>query len=174
VIARLRGQAGVTITELVVSMTLIGAVGAVFLPLLGTATRSIRPMEAQSQAVDDLRNSLATIGRELRSAVCITAPTQNGSGNVLSFTTEANNEQYQVSYTVANGQLIRERPDQGRVTLVASGLVGEANAFTYISNPRQTVKVELTFQPDPTEPGRELSTVMVGRNAYQQTAEQNC
>lgn len=170
-IARLRSQAGVTITEMVVSMTMIGAVGAVFLPILGTATRSVRPMQAQSQAVDDLRNSLATIGRELRSAVCVAAPDANGpSGNVLSFTTEANNEQYDVTYTVTGGQLIRQRPDQGQITLVASGLVGEDDAFTYISNPRQTVQVQLTFQPDPTQPGRELSTVMVGRNAYQQTA----
>ena len=172
---RLRAQAGVTITEVVVSMTLVGLVSAVFLPLLATATRSVPPMQAQSKAVDDLRNSLATIGRELRSAMCVTSPSANGaSSNVLSFTTEANNERYEVTYTVTGGQLIRNRPDQGQVTLVASGLVGEQNAFTYIANPRQTVKVQFTFKPDPAEPGRELSTEMVGRNAWQQTAATNC
>ena len=173
-IARLRSQVGVTITEMVVSMTLVGTVGAVFLPILATATRSVRPMQAQSEAVDDLRNSLATIGRELRSALCVAEPTNTASGNVLRFTTEANNEQYEVTYTVTGGQLIRHRADQGQMTLVASGLVGEDDAFTFIANPRQTVKVQFTFQPDPTQPGRELSTVMVGRNAYQQTAGVNC
>lgn len=174
-ISRLRAQAGVTITEMVVSMTLVGVVSVVFLPLLATATRSVAPMQAQSVAVDDLRNSLATIGRELRSALCVTSPSANGpSSNVLSFTTEANNERYDVTYTVAGGQLIRSRPDQGQVTLVGSGLVGEQNAFTYIANPRQTVTVQFTFQPDPSHPARELSTVMVGRNAYQQTAATNC
>ena len=174
-IGRLRAQAGVTITEMVVSMTLVGIVSMVFLPLLATATRSVAPMEAQSKAVDDLRNSLATIGRELRSALCVAAPDANGlSGNVLSFTTEANNQQYDVTYTVTGGQLIRHRPDQGQTTLVASGLVGEEDAFTFLANPRQTVKVQFTFQPDPSQPGRELSTVMVGRNAYQQTAGVNC
>ena len=174
-IARLRSQVGVTITEMVVSMTLITTVAAVFLPILGTATRSVRPMQAQSEAIDDLRNSLATIGRELRSALCVAEPAANtGSGNVLRFTTEANNEQYEVTYTVTGGQLIRSRPDEGQLTLVASGLVGEADAFTFIANPRQTVKVQFTFQPDPTQPGRDLSTVMVGRNAYQQTAGVNC
>jgi type II secretory pathway pseudopilin PulG len=168
VISRLRSQAGVTITEMVVSMTLIGAVGAVFLPILGTATRTVRPMQNQSQAIDDLRNSLATIGREIRSAVCVAEPAANSaSSNVLSFTTAANNETYDVTYTVTGGQLIRTRPDEGQVTLVASGLVGEDDAFTYIANPRHTVRVQLTFQPDPSLPGRELSTVMVGRNAWQ-------
>lgn len=172
---RLRSQAGVTVTELVVTMTLVGLVSAVFLPLLATATRSVPPMQAQSRAVDDLRNSLATIGRELRSAMCITAPSANGpSSNVLSFTTEANNERYDVTYTVTGGELIRSRPDEGQLTLVASGLVGQDDAFTYIANPRQTVKVHFTFQPDPAHPGRELSTEMVGRNAYQQTAATNC
>ncbi len=174
-IGRLRSQAGVTITEMVVSMTLVGTVSAVFLPLLASATRSVAPMEAQSKAVDDLRNSLATIGRELRSALCVTSPSANGpSSNALSFTTEANNQRYDVTYTVAGGRLVRSRPDQGQVTLVASGLVGAQNAFTYIANPRQTVKVQFTFQPDPARPGRELSTEMVGRNAYQQTAATNC
>lgn len=166
-IARLRAQAGVTITEMVVSMTLVGTVSAVFLPILGTATRSVRPMQAQSEAIDDLRNSLATIGRELRSALCVAEPQANAaSGNVLTFTTEANNEQYEVTYTVADGQLIRHRPDEGQLTLVGSGLVGEEDAFTFIETPRRTVRVQFTFQPDPSQPGRELSTVMAGRNAW--------
>ena len=175
-IDRLRDQAGITITEMIVATMLVGVVGAVFLPLLATATRNVRPLEAQSQAIDDLRNSLATIGRELRSAVCVYEPSANGpSSNVLHFKTVINNEEeYEVTYTVTGGQLIRNRPDQGRVTLVASGLVGEDAAFSYISNPRQTVKVQFSFQPDPTEPPRELSTVMVGRNAYQKTAWQEC
>ena len=121
-IARLRSQVGVTITEMVVSMTLIATVAAVFLPILGTATRSVRPMQAQSEAIDDLRNSLATIGRELRSALCVAEPAANaGSGNVLRFTTEANNEQYEVTYTVADGQLIRHGPTRVSSRWSASG-----------------------------------------------------
>jgi type II secretory pathway pseudopilin PulG len=178
VIARLRGQAGITISELVVSVLLINIAGAVFLPLLDKANRSVRPMEAQSQAIDDLRNSLAAIGRELRSARCVYEPsgTPDGSvsGNVLHFKTEANNTEYEVTYTVTGGQLIRNRPDEGQLTLIASGLVGEDDAFTYISNPRQAVKVQLSFQPDPSQPPRELSTVMVGRNAYEESASTEC
>ena len=166
-IARLRSQGGFTILEVVIAMTLLSIVSAVYLPLLNRATRTVRPLEAQSEAIDRLRNSLATIGRELRSALCVAQPTANaGSGNVLSFTTEANNEQYSVTYTVTGGTLLRKRDDQDQVILVASGLVGQDNAFTYISTPRRTVKVDFTFQPDPTQSGRSLSTVMAGRNAW--------
>jgi len=174
VIARSRSESGVTILELVMSITLISIVSAVFLPVLDTATRSVRPLQAQSVAVDDLRSSLAMIGRELRSALCITQPSANGpSGNVLRFTTEANDQQYEVTYTVTNGTLLRQVTNQSQVILVGTGLTGQGAAFTYIATPRRTVKVDFTYQPDPTQPGRELSTVMAGRNAWSATA-QNC
>jgi len=174
VIARSRSESGVTILELVMSMTLISIVSAVFLPVLDTATRSVRPLQAQSVAVDDLRSSLAMIGRELRSALCITQPSANGpSGNVLRFTTEANDQQYEVTYTVTNGTLLRQVTNQSQVILVGTGLTGQGAACTYIATPRRTVKVDFTYQPDPTQPGRELSTVMAGRNAWSATA-QNC
>ena len=173
-IARSRSESGVTILELVMSITLISIVSAVFLPVLDTATRSVRPLQAQSVAVDDLRSSLAMIGRELRSALCITQPSANGpSGNVLRFTTEANDQQYEVTYTVTNGTLLRQVTNQSQVILVGTGLTGQDAAFTYIATPRRTVKVDFTYQPDPTQPGRELSTVMAGRNAWSATA-QNC
>ena len=57
--------------------------------------------------------------------------------------------------------------------LVGKGLTGQNAAFTYMATPRRTVKVDFTYQPDPTQPGRELSTVMAGRNAWSATA-QNC
>ena len=131
-IARSRSESGVTILELVMSITLISIVSAVFLPVLDTATRSVRPLQAQSVAVDDLRSSLAMIGRELRSALCITQPSANGpSGNVLRFTTEANDQQYEVTYTVTNGTLLRQVTNQSQVILVGTGLTGQGAAFTY-------------------------------------------
>jgi len=165
--ARFRSQAGITLLEMTVAMTLITIVGAVFLPLLNTATRSVHPMQVQSDAIDDLRNSLATIGRELRSAVCVASPSANtGSTDVLTFTTEANGSPYTVTYTVASGQLLRQVEGESRVTLVGSGLVVPEDAFTYIATPRRSVWVKLHYQPDPTQPARDLSTVMAGRNSW--------
>ena len=164
--ARWKAQAGVTLVEMVVATTLVAIVGAVFMPLLVTATRTAHPMEVQSEALDSLRNSLATIGRELRSAVCVSQPAANtGSGNVLTFSTDSNGPQYTVTYTVAAGQLLRQKDGESQV-LVASGLISPDAAFTYIATPRRTVRVRLHFQPDPTRPAKELSTVMAGRNAW--------
>ena len=137
----------------------------------GTHRLSLRIDKIDHQTVDDLRSSLAMIGRELRSALCITQPSANGpSGNVLRFTTEANDQQYEVTYTVTNGTLLRQVTNQSQVILVGTGLTGQDAAFTYIATPRRTVKVDFTYQPDPTQPGRELSTVMAGRNAWLSTS----
>ena len=170
--ARFRSESGITVLEMAVSMTLISIVFAVFLPVLDTATRSVRPLQAQSVAVDELRSSLTMIGRELRSALCVKHPDANGpSGNVLDFITEANDTQYEVTYTVANGQLLRQVTNESEVILVGTGLTGTNPAFTYIATPRRTVNVDFTYQPDPTQPGRELSTVMTGRNAWSTQAQ---
>lgn len=165
--ARLRSQSGITVLEMSVALTLLAIVSAVFFPLLNTATRTAAPMQANSEAVDSLRNSLAIIGRELRSAACIVSPTANStSGNVLSFSTDANGPRYTVTYSVTGGQLLRQVQGQSVVTLVASSLISPENAFTYIETPRRTVKVKLYFQPNPSYPAKELSTVMAGRNAW--------
>ena len=165
--ARWNAEAGVTLVEMIVATTLVAIVGAVFMPLLVTATRTAHPMEVQSEAIDSLRNSLGAIGRELRSAVCVAAPAPNvGSGNVRTFSTDANGPQYTVTYTVAGGQLLRQKVGESKITLVASGLISPDDAFTYIATPRRTVKVRLHFQPDPKRPAKELSTVMAGRNAW--------
>jgi hypothetical protein len=86
---------------------------------------------------------------------------------VLTFTTEANGSPYTVTYTVTNGQLLRQVAGASRVTLVGSGLVAPQNAFTYIATPRRSVSVNLYYQPDPTQSARELSTVMAGRNSWE-------
>jgi prepilin-type N-terminal cleavage/methylation domain-containing protein len=164
---RFRSQSGLTLLEMTVAVSLIGIVSAVFLPLLATATRSVNPMQAQSVAIDDLRNSLGTIGREIRSAVCVAQPAANAaSGNVLSFTTEANGSPYSVTYTVTGGQLLRQVDGSATVTLVASGLVVPSDAFTYLATPRRSVRITLHFQPYSNQPARDLTTVMAGRNSW--------
>jgi type II secretory pathway component PulJ len=153
--------------EVMVAVALLSTVSAVFLPLLATATRSVRPMQVQSQSIDSLRNALAAIGREMRSAACVTEPVANaGAGNTLQFTTDANNTTYEVTYTANAGQLRRQVTGESTVTLVESGLVNPGDAFTHIATPRRTVKVVFHFQPDPKEPILDLSTVIAGRNAW--------
>jgi hypothetical protein len=71
-----------------------------------------------------------------------------------------------VTYTAVDGQLLRQVTGEDSVTLLQTGLVNPADAFTHIATPRRTVKVVFHFQPDPTRPVLDLSTVMAGRNAW--------
>jgi type II secretory pathway component PulJ len=165
--AKAGGEAGITVMELVFTISLLSFVSAAFLPIMATSSRSVRPMQVQSQSIDSLRNALAAIGREMRSAACVTEPAPNASGgNRLRFTTDANNTTYEVTYTAVDGQLLRQVTGESTVTLLQTGLVNPGDAFTHIATPRRTVKVVFHFQPDPKEPALDLSTVMAGRNAW--------
>lgn len=162
----LRREEGMTLVEVVVAVALLSAVGAVFLPLLATATRSVRPLQTQSQAVDELRVALATIGRELRSAECVAQPAANTpAGATLRFTTHAKGDPYEVTYTASAGELRRQVTGK-TAQVVAGSLVGTADAFEHIATPRRTVRVHFHVQPDPGRPARERGTVMAGRNAW--------
>lgn len=163
---RARGDAGITVVEMIVSVALVSIVSAVFLPVMATSSRSVHPMRVRSQTIDSLRNSLSAIGREMRSAACVLEPGPNDPpGNRLRFVTEANNSEYEVTYIAGNGQLIRQVTGEDSV-LVETGLVNPDDAFTHIATPRRTVKVLFHFQPDPDEPALDLSTVITGRNAW--------
>jgi type II secretory pathway component PulJ len=169
---RTRGDAGITVVEMILSVAMVSIVSAVFLPLMATSSRSVHPMRVRSQTIDSLRNSLSSIGRELRSAACVIEPAAGSSAaaatpsNRLKFVTEANNTEYTVTYTAENGQLLRQVEGEDIVQLVETGLVNPGDAFTHIETPRRTVKVLFHFQPDPDEPALDLSTVITGRNAW--------
>jgi type II secretory pathway component PulJ len=168
-----RGQGGITVVELMFTIALLSFVSAAFLPIMATSARSVRPMQVKSQSIDSLRNALAAIGREMRSAACVMEPAPGDdaasavASNRLRFTTEANNTTYEVTYTATAGQLLRQVTGESSVTLLQTGLVHPDDAFTHIKTPRRTVKVVFHFQPDPKEPALDLSTVMAGRNAWQ-------
>ena len=166
-IRRGQAEAGITVLEMMCTIGLLTFVGAAFLPIMATSARSLRPMQVQSQSIDSLRNALAAIGREMRSAACVTEPAANaGAGNRLRFTTDANNTTYEVTYTAVDGQLLRQVTGESSVTLLQTGLVTPDDAFTHIATPRRTVRVVFHFQPDPAQPVLDLSTVMAGRNAW--------
>lgn len=163
---RARQESGITVVELVISVMIIGIVSGVFLPIMASSQRSIRPMQVKSQTIDALRNSLTSIGREMRSAACVSEPAPNAApSNRLRFTTDANNTVYEVTYIAQDGQLLRQVTGENSV-LVETGLVNPGDAFTHIATPRRTVRVVFHFQPDPKEPVLDLSTVITGRNAW--------
>lgn len=156
-----------SLVEVLVAMSLMVAIVPIFVPLLISSTRSARSLGFQSQALDQLRLSVATVGRELRSAQCIYEPAPNGSaGPALRFLTNANNATYEVTYTAADGELRRQRTGQG-TTIAATGLVAPYDdAFRQIFTPRRSVKLVFRVQTDPEQPVRDVATTIAGRNAW--------
>ena len=170
-IQRLKGDSGMSLVEILVAMALMTAIVPVFAPLLVSATRNARSLSAQSQALDELRAAVATIGRELRSAECIPEPAPNGpAGPTLrfltnAFLTDADTAAYEVTYTVAGDELRRQVTGQG-TTIAASGLVDASGTFQQVVTPRRSVKVAFRVRADPEEPVRDVTTAIAGRNAW--------
>jgi type II secretory pathway pseudopilin PulG len=160
-----------TLVEVLVAMTLMVAIVPVFGPLLLSATRSARAMGLQSQTLDGLRLAVATIGRELRSAECITSPAPNGpAGSILRFKTDAflcvtGSAGYEVTYTAVTGEL-RRQVTGSPATVAATGLVDPSDAFRQIFTPRRSVQLVLRVQSSPDSPVRDVATTIAGRNAW--------
>lgn len=167
-------EAGMTLVEVLVAITLMVAIVPVFGPLLLSATRSARALTLQSQTLDELRLAVTTIGRELRSAECISSPVPNGpAGAVLRFRTDAfltatGHESYEVTYTAAAGELRREVTGSPGPTVAATGLVVvvPSDAFRQIFTPRRSVRLVLRVQSAPDSPVRDVATTIAGRNAW--------
>lgn len=159
-------HAGVSLVEVLVAMTLMLAIVPVFGPLLVSSTRSARSLGLQSQALDQLRVAVASIGRELRSAECIYEPAPNGpAGTTLRFLTNANNTTYEVTYTAFVDELRRQVTGQ-EATIAATGLVEPSGAFRQVVTPRRRVEIDLAVQVDPDQPVRDVITTIAGRNAW--------
>jgi hypothetical protein len=160
-----------SLVEVVVAMSLMVAIVPVFVPLLISATKSARSLGFQSQTLDQLRLSVSTIGRELRSAECIYQPVANGpAGPTLrfrtnAFLTAAGTASYEVTYTAATGELRRQVTGQGS-TIAAGGLVDPSGAFQQVFTPRRSVKLAFRVQTDPKDPVRDVATTIAGRNAW--------
>ena len=162
---------GMSLIEVLVAISLTVAIVPVFVPLLMSATRSARALGFQSRTLDQLRLTVATIGRELRSAECIYEPAANGAAGAPprfrtdAFLTAAGNASYDVTYTAAAGELRRQVAGEGS-TVAARGLVSPSGAFQQIFTPRRSVKVLFRIQNDPEDPVRDLATTIAGRNAW--------
>ena len=159
-------QRGMSLVEVMVSITLMVAIVPIFFPLLRAATRGAGALGAQAQTVDQLRTVVATIGRELRSARCIYEPAPNAAaGSRLRFVTEADNTTYEVTYEITGSELLRQVTGEG-VRIAGEDLVGDPNAFRQVSTPRRSVEIAVRVQSGPDSPERAVGTLIAGRNAW--------
>jgi hypothetical protein len=149
-----------------VAMVLMSIALSAFTPLLTSSMSSAQRTQTQSESIDSVRISLVAIGRELRSAQCITSPAENTTGTTLRFTTAANNTNYEVIYAVNGALLTRQVVGTSQITSISEHLVSTADAFRQISTPRRTVVLTFRVQASPKNSPRVLTTTIAGRNAW--------
>jgi type II secretory pathway pseudopilin PulG len=133
---------GTTLIELMVTMMVMGIVSVLVSGTLISAFNSTTRMQRTTAAIDDARLISASIDRELRSALCISSPAENQSGNTLSFVTLANGVQTSLSYVVSTGSVTRQvglGTPQEMITNVGT----TSSAFTQVVTPLRTVKVRI-------------------------------
>lgn len=162
-------ERGFSLLELTIAVTLLGAVVAVFGPVMTSSLRSGRVVQNESRAIDEIRVAVDRIDRELRSACVVTAPVENSGGSTLTFDTQADSSgTYTVTYSVdSEGNLVRTR--DGVSQSVAEGLVVTSEEFTHtLNNTGTRAEIQVAMQArfeDENDP-RLVSTVIAGRNTW--------
>jgi prepilin-type N-terminal cleavage/methylation domain-containing protein len=171
-----RSQSGVTLIEMMVAVTMLAIVGPIIASVMITSLSAGQSTEGQSRVIDELRQQMYAISRELRSANCIKIPAvADTPGDTLRFTTETqtgwtNGGAYDVRYQVTGGQLVRTQYASDNTTVVSTrivgpGLVSPTTTFEMKSTPRRSVVVRLQVQlgQGAVQP---LATTIAGRNAW--------
>jgi type II secretory pathway pseudopilin PulG len=174
-----RDERGMTLVELIVSMSVLIIVAPMITSVMVSTLQAGQASEGQSRVVDELRQQMYAVSRELRSARCIKAPTTfNAPGDTLTFTTESQTgaaaSAYDLRYQVVDiddeTYLVRTEYDSNGVEvgsrLVGPGLVSPNTTFELRSTPRKSVIVKLQLQLSAERSVQELTTTIAGRNAW--------
>lgn len=171
----IRDERGMSLVELMISLMILVIVGPVAASVMISTLQAGKATEDQSRMVDELRQQMYAVSRELRSASCISTPTvANTPGNTLRFTTESQtggvSSTADLQYQVSGSNLVRTEYDSsGNVVgtrIVGPGLVSPNTTFELRSTPRKSVIVKLQLQLATNRPVQELTTTIAGRNAW--------
>ncbi|HLG00820.1 MAG TPA: hypothetical protein VI916_10130 [Acidimicrobiia bacterium] len=157
-----------SLIEVVVATSLMGAVVAVLGPAMISSFNAGRIVDNESRALDEVRVAIARIDRELRSASCIASPTAGSGGSTLAFTTMAGAAgAYDVTYSVSGGQL--QRTTASGSQNIGNGLVVTSHEFSHAANPGQRASVDIALQVrfDASRDPRTVETTVTGRNAWE-------
>ena len=157
-------DAGTTLIELMISMAVMSIAVAMIAATLMLTQQTTNRLENSSVAIDAARLVSATLDRELRSAVCISAPAEGMTGNTLVFETLALGSPATVTYLVDAGTVTRaENSEAPRI--VITGVGSTSAAFEQVMTPLRTVVVTIPIRS--ANGGQfNLQTTIAGRNAW--------
>lgn len=176
-----RDQRGMTLVDLMIAMMIMVVVTPIAAAVMVNTLRVGQANEQQSQVIDELRQQMYAVSRELRSASCMKIPTQKDvPGDTLRFTTESQvgslSSAYDVRYQVTDSRLVRTQYTYDSATgqyteagtrIIGPGLVSPATTFELRSTPRKSIIVKLQLQLAADRPVQQLTTTIAGRNAWQ-------
>jgi type II secretory pathway pseudopilin PulG len=106
-VARARGEAGVTLVELVVAIALLGTLTAMLGPVLIGSFRASDAASSDGVAADDLRVVTAMLEHDLRGAACVALPLPGDTGDTLELTTRSGATTLTVRWDMVGGELVR-------------------------------------------------------------------
>ena len=163
-----RGEAGLSLVEVVIAVALISIVGMAIGSTLTSSMQATSSLERQSRGLDEARIAMQQIEREFRSAECVAEPAitvEGGSASAtrLRFTTRVGGGEYEVTYRVEGGVLYRAQGGVEHVT--AREVLADPVPFTVRDRARRTLDVSIAVQPQ----GKEIRVVegsIAGRNAW--------
>jgi hypothetical protein len=158
------GDSGTTLLELVITLAVTSIAMVMIGSILIVAQRSTTRLVTSQNAVDDARLLSATLDRELRSAICISTPTENQSGNTLTFQTIAHDAVAVLTYTVVDDAVTRTQGVEPARTVV-KGVGSTTTAFRQVNTPLRTVVVDIPIR-SATGGQFHLQTTVAGRNAW--------
>jgi prepilin-type N-terminal cleavage/methylation domain-containing protein len=146
--ARGRGDAGLTLIELLVSMTILTVVLALSGPLLTGMLRTGDLLTSQASSLDELHLGVESVSNEARSAECVKllAPVPAGDGDTTSSSVQMlvahSGTEATVVYQVAGGRLTRSQ-DGAPPAEVAHDLVGDPSVFTLHAGTETSLVMDL-------------------------------
>jgi prepilin-type N-terminal cleavage/methylation domain-containing protein len=155
---------GSTLIELMIALTVMAIGMTIVASTLSLVQQATNRIENTTNAIDNARLLSSSLDRELRSAICITSPGENVSGNTLTFETLASTELVVLTYAVFNGTVTRTE-NLGQPRTVVSGVGATVTAFRQVTTPLRTVVVDIPIR---SVNGGEfhLQTTVAGRNAW--------
>lgn len=128
-------QSGVTLVELVITMSVMGIILGVFLTVLASVQMSLSREQGRSQTMDQGRLALETIDRDIRSGNILCSAPASPTNFGLSVYTQSNGTTRWLQYRVSSQTLQRREyfsPAWTSWRTVATGIVNPSTTAPFV------------------------------------------